>query len=648
MTAIMGASGSGKTTLINVLSSRSIRDNKLMFDGQLYVNDMPVDDLSQIKNIIGFVPQEDIVPTEATVREVFELYGTLRGVQNLRVKVKQTIKDLSLTKCQKNIIGKTFERGISGGELKRTSIGIELMSYPDILFLDEPTTGLDATTALEIIMLLKKICVQRKVGIVAVIHQPRPEILEMFDQVLVLSEGNLIFNGTLGQIEKKLADMDFFVSKFETSADFLMKLIDIHQIKTNLAKYFDMSENKIQTLANVVLQERVDALTKAEESYSKAKRSSIIQSVEQKKSFSVKKSSLETPLLEPFSVQEEMKESIDIDDYLLTRLAESKNQKHLQIDQFNILNFFYNKFFLRNRIGLLIMVMQQVVCLTFIFIIFRNLEDPKKDTIVALDNRNGLAAVLTMYGFFTGFWSDVEIFVRRQKLFRRDQEGQYYDGLPYFLANQLYNLPYFTVLMFVVCTFLFFAIHLNFHPDFFFNWLYFFYFVYVGGYIAGSSLGSVISVLCDHVQEITVIMAFIIPPLTIATGYFANIKSTTIVIKIFSYLSPSRFSYQGILVNELLNKDDYINSCVTYVDCNTNPSRRCQVQLQPPESIKCDPKKYMDFYQTNRWSNAIFILILVVFYRVLGYAIFTFRNRQKMIKFKKLTPREKKWNPIVF
>lgn len=643
----MGASGSGKTTLINVLSSRATRDNKLLFDGQLFVNDMPVDDLSQIKNIIGFVPQEDIVPNQATVKEVFEIYGSYRRVQNLRTKVAKNIEALSLTKCQDTIIGEPFQRGVSGGELKRTSIGIELMSYPEILFLDEPTTGLDATTALEIVSVLKQLCVKRKVGIVAVIHQPRPEILEQFDQIIVLSDGNLIFDGTLGQIEKKLVDMDYLLPKFETSADFLMKMIDIHQIKTNLAKHFDFPENEIQILANVVLQERVKTLAKAEEVNLMSRKSTIMKSIENKISISNLQSNFKTPLLEDYSGYEQPMRSTEIDDFLLTRLAESKNQKHLKLVQFNILMFFYTKFFTRKRTGLIIMIIQQVISLLFIYVVFRKIEDPEYDTIVALDNRNGLAAVLTMYGFFTGFWSDVAIFVTKQKLFRRDQEGRYYDELPYFLANQLYNLPYFTILMFIVCTALFFLFPLNFHPNFFVNWMYFFYFVYVGGYVSGSSLGSVISVLCDHVQEITVIMAFIIPPLTIATGYFANIKSSTIFIKIFSYLSPSRFSYQGILVNELLNKDDYINSCVTWVDCDTDPSGKCQIHLDPPDNIKCDPKKFMDFYQTNRWSNAIFILVLVVFYRVLGYVIFKYRNRQIMMKYQKLDSSEKKWYPSI-
>jgi ABC-type multidrug transport system ATPase subunit len=93
------------------------------------------------------------------------------------------IKDLDLEKCQDTIIGGSGERGVSGGEKKRTCIGIEMMSDPKVLFLDEPTTGIDAYTALEVMKHLKKLNQQEGLGVVTVIHQPRQEIVDNFDRV---------------------------------------------------------------------------------------------------------------------------------------------------------------------------------------------------------------------------------------------------------------------------------------------------------------------------------------------------------------------------------------------------------------------------------------------------------------------------------
>lgn len=85
------------------------------------------------------------------------------------------IKELGLTSCADTKVGNNFIKGISGGERKRTSIGVELITNPSIIFLDEPTTGLDSTTALQVILLLKKLAKQGKT-VISTIHQPSSEL----------------------------------------------------------------------------------------------------------------------------------------------------------------------------------------------------------------------------------------------------------------------------------------------------------------------------------------------------------------------------------------------------------------------------------------------------------------------------------------
>ena len=183
MTCIIGPSGSGKTTLLNFLSSRSNWDSKMYVDGELVLNGKVVKSLSKYKNLIGFVPQEDILIEDGTIRQNLETYGNLRGLHNTNDRVEELIESLQLEKCADTKVGGPTDRGISGGERKRLSIGIELMSQPKVLFLDEPTTGLDAYTALEVMKCVKNQSLKRKMSIVAVLHQPRQEIVDLFDQV---------------------------------------------------------------------------------------------------------------------------------------------------------------------------------------------------------------------------------------------------------------------------------------------------------------------------------------------------------------------------------------------------------------------------------------------------------------------------------
>lgn len=183
MTAILGPSGSGKTTLLNFLSCRSNWDKNLYVDGQLSLNEEKVNNLSKYKHLIGFVPQDDILRVQTTIRENFETYGILRGLKNYKEKAQNLIEELELEKCAETIVGVDEIRGISGGEKKRTSIGVELMSDPKLLFLDEPTTGIDAYTALKVVQTLKNLNKTKNLGIVSVLHQPRKEIIHLFDNV---------------------------------------------------------------------------------------------------------------------------------------------------------------------------------------------------------------------------------------------------------------------------------------------------------------------------------------------------------------------------------------------------------------------------------------------------------------------------------
>jgi ABC-type multidrug transport system ATPase subunit len=83
-------------------------------------------------------------------------------------------------------------KGISGGERKRTSIGVELITNPSLIYLDEPTTGLDSVTALQITKLLAALAKTGR-NIVSTIHQPSSEIFSTFDHFMLLLKGNIIY-----------------------------------------------------------------------------------------------------------------------------------------------------------------------------------------------------------------------------------------------------------------------------------------------------------------------------------------------------------------------------------------------------------------------------------------------------------------------
>ena len=132
-----------------------------------------------------------------TVKELIEFAAKIRTNQDakeIEEKVNSIIERLGLNECKNTMIGDVAQRGISGGERKRTSIGYELITEPSILLLDEPTSGLDSSTSKRIIKLLRKEA-QRGMTVLATIHQPSADIFLMFDKVIVLSEGHTIYSG---------------------------------------------------------------------------------------------------------------------------------------------------------------------------------------------------------------------------------------------------------------------------------------------------------------------------------------------------------------------------------------------------------------------------------------------------------------------
>ncbi|CAF4643599.1 unnamed protein product [Rotaria sp. Silwood2] len=141
MNAILGPSGCGKSSLLDILADR--KDPRAL-SGTVLVHGSPRD--SSYKYKVGYVVQDDICSGTLTVRENLYFSISLRFPEKLSTnekdkRVKAVIDEVGLQACADARVGTEFHRGISGGEKKRTCIGMELVLSPEILFLDEPTTG---------------------------------------------------------------------------------------------------------------------------------------------------------------------------------------------------------------------------------------------------------------------------------------------------------------------------------------------------------------------------------------------------------------------------------------------------------------------------------------------------------------------------
>lgn len=108
--------------------------------------------------------------------------------------IEGTIMEMGLQECSDHVIGNWHLRGISGGEKKRLSIALELLTRPRLIFLDEPTTGLDSASAFFVTSVLRNVSRDGRT-VVCSIHQPNSEVFALFDDLFLISGGEIVYFG---------------------------------------------------------------------------------------------------------------------------------------------------------------------------------------------------------------------------------------------------------------------------------------------------------------------------------------------------------------------------------------------------------------------------------------------------------------------
>ncbi len=192
---IMGGSGVGKSTLLNVLNG-----NYKPETGKVLINGYDLHaEGDMLQGFIGFVPQDDLLIEELTVYQ--NLYYNARlcmsqlSDQEINLRVDKMLEDLELIETKNLTVGSPLNKFISGGQRKRLNIALELIREPQILFVDEPTSGLSSMDSEMVMDMLKEQALKGKLVIIN-IHQPSSEIYKMFDKLLILDKGGyLIYNG---------------------------------------------------------------------------------------------------------------------------------------------------------------------------------------------------------------------------------------------------------------------------------------------------------------------------------------------------------------------------------------------------------------------------------------------------------------------
>nr|XP_022337318.1 ABC transporter G family member 22-like [Crassostrea virginica]XP_022337410.1 ABC transporter G family member 22-like [Crassostrea virginica] len=219
--AVMGPSGAGKSTLLHTLAGRTT-----LTSGEVNLDQQPIG--KQHKRRLCYVLQQDIFFPNLTLRETLKFAAMLRisdkvSYEDKMNQLDEVVESLGLKDCLDTMVGGDMMPGLSGGERKRANIACEIMTDPIIILLDEPLTGLDASTAYSFIQMLKTYAATHDKIVITTVHQPSSKLFFSFDSLLLMCEGQNAYFGETNKMVEYFDSVGVTIAEGFNPADFILE-----------------------------------------------------------------------------------------------------------------------------------------------------------------------------------------------------------------------------------------------------------------------------------------------------------------------------------------------------------------------------------------------------------------------------------------
>ncbi|KAM3739457.1 hypothetical protein ACB098_08G025600 [Castanea mollissima] len=258
MTLLLGPPGCGKSTLLLALAGKL--DSNLKKSGSITYNGHKLDDF-YVQRTSAYISQTDNHIAELTVRETLDFAARCQGAsegfagymqdlarlekeRNIRpspeidafmkassvggkkhsVSTDYILKVLGLDVCSETVVGNDMLRGISGGQRKRVTTGEMIVGPRKTLFMDEISTGLDSSTTYQIVKCIRNFVHQMEATVLMALLQPAPETFELFDDLILLSEGYVVYQGPRAEVLEFFESLGFQLPPRKGVADFLQEV----------------------------------------------------------------------------------------------------------------------------------------------------------------------------------------------------------------------------------------------------------------------------------------------------------------------------------------------------------------------------------------------------------------------------------------
>ncbi|KAE9001516.1 Pleiotropic drug resistance protein 1, partial [Phytophthora rubi] len=251
ITLVLGQPGSGKSSLMKLLSGRFPQDKSVMIQGQVAYNGASTAELHRrLPQLVSYVPQRDKHYPELTVKETLEFSHATCGedlserdasslvngtpeenaeaLKAARAMARHhpdvVIQQLGLENCQNTVVGDAMLRGVSGGERKRVTTGEMAFGNKFVMMMDEISTGLDSAATFDIITTQRSLAKRFRKTVAISLLQPSPEVFALFDNVMILNAGYLMYHGPCEKALAYFESLGFKCPPSRDVADFLLDL----------------------------------------------------------------------------------------------------------------------------------------------------------------------------------------------------------------------------------------------------------------------------------------------------------------------------------------------------------------------------------------------------------------------------------------
>ncbi|GAM21919.1 hypothetical protein SAMD00019534_050940 [Acytostelium subglobosum LB1] len=503
MTLILGSPGCGKTALFKTLAGQ-VKADKLR--GDLLFNGRPINYHNHHREL-SMVTQDDdhyaLLTVKETVRFALDCTGDpLLTAAEKEERVEILLRTMGLDHVKNTLVGDNLVRGVSGGQKKRVTISTSIIKGADLILMDEPTTGLDSSTAYDLLCTVRKFVDILNVTALVTLLQPSAQLSSLFDNLIILTEGKIAYFGPMSEALDYFESLGFICPKHSNPSEFFQEIVD------DPARYSYHRPPRCQTPDDFVNAYRASPLYQSVLATIDANPSGVL----------------------PPRTKEDFSDNTD-----LPKFAQPMyKQTFFTVKR----GFIMAK---RNYINDLVRILKGTIVGCILGFLFYRLDHNQ----LGGQNRFGLIFFAMTFIIFSSFGALQEFFQHRH-MFNVQRKAYYYGTLPFFTSNMTYDLPARIIEILVFASIVYWVSNMRATFVRFGYWLIMFLLVdqlsvaFIKMFSSFSPNVAIGNVISGAVMGIFLLVSGFMAPRNVTPGWWIWLY----------YLSPYTYVFQGLAINE--------------------------------------------------------------------------------------------------